>query len=422
MRVEVDANVPQAQFLSLPHKFKAFVAGFGSGKTWVGSQDICLHAWKHPRINQGYFAPTYPQIRDIFFPTIEEVAFTMGLRTEIRTADKEVHFFSGREYRATTICRSMERPSTIVGFKIGNALVDELDVMAPDKAKLAWRKIIARMRYNDPGVKNGVSVTTTPEGFKFTHEMFVLRPQDEPELRASYGLIQASTYDNEANLPADYIPSLVATYPPELISAYLNGQFVNLTSGTVYRNYDRVRCGSDEVAKEGEPLFVGMDFNVTKMAATIYVQRPNGWHAVDELKDVFDTPDIILSLKDRFPEHRIIVYPDASGKSRKTVNASTSDINLLKMAGFEVRAKEENPPVKNRIISVNKAFQDGRLWVNARKCPTVARCLEQQAFDANGEPDKKGGQDHQNDATGYPIAYEFPVIRPASAGVKMSMF
>jgi hypothetical protein len=32
-----------------------------------------------------------------------------------------------------------------------------------------------------------------------------------------YGLVQASTFDNEKNLPDDYIPSLLASYPPELI-------------------------------------------------------------------------------------------------------------------------------------------------------------------------------------------------------------
>ena len=60
-------NVPQAQFLAMPHKFKAYVAGFGSGKTWVGCGGICKGMWEHPKINQGYFAPTYPQIRDIFY-------------------------------------------------------------------------------------------------------------------------------------------------------------------------------------------------------------------------------------------------------------------------------------------------------------------------------------------------------------------
>ena len=44
----------------------------------------------------------------------------------------------------------------------------------------------------------------------------------------------------------------------------------------------------------------------------------------------------------------------------------------------------------------------------------TARCLEQQAYDDNGEPDKKSGHDHQNDATGYPIAYEMPIRKPVS--------
>ena len=48
-------NVPQARFLSMPHKFKAYIAGFGSGKTWVGCGGICKGIWEHPGINQGYF-------------------------------------------------------------------------------------------------------------------------------------------------------------------------------------------------------------------------------------------------------------------------------------------------------------------------------------------------------------------------------
>ena len=70
-----------------------------------------------------------------------------GLNVKINEGNKEVHFYYGRQYRGTTICRSMEKPQTIVGFKIGNALVDELDILPKEKARTAWRKIIARMRY-----------------------------------------------------------------------------------------------------------------------------------------------------------------------------------------------------------------------------------------------------------------------------------
>src|SRR6185437_5109556 len=142
-------------------------------------------------------------------------------------------------YRGTVICRSMEKPETIVGFKIGHALVDELDVMPLIKAQTAWRKIIARMRYNVPGLKNGIDVTTTPEGFKFVYQQFVKALRERPVLQNLYGLVQASTYDNELNLPDDYISSLMASYPPQLIQAYLRGQFVNLASGSVYPEFDR---------------------------------------------------------------------------------------------------------------------------------------------------------------------------------------
>ncbi len=395
---------------------RAFVAGYGGGKTWVGSTAMCAGFWSAPGVNQGYFAPTYPHIRDIFFPTIEEVAHGIGLTVDIKDSNKEVHFYSGTTYRGTAICRSMDDPAKIVGYKVGHALVDEFDVLPADKAKQAWRKIIARLRWAN--ARNGIDVTTTPEGFRETHRLFVELVAKNPDLARSYGMVQASTRANAKNLPPGYIQQLLDTYPPELVMAYIDGQFCNLTTGTVYHKYNRLTHASLETIKLGEPLFVGMDFNVGKMAATVNVQRPNGWHAAAELKDVFDTPAMVRLMLDRWRPpggphpHRIVVYPDASGNSRKSVNASISDHALLMQAGFELRVNTVNPSVRDRVLAVNRQFERGQYWVNANACPTVASNLEKQAYDANGEPDKKGGFDHQNDATGYPIAYEWPIIRP----------
>jgi hypothetical protein len=420
LNLDFKANIPQAKFLNLPHKYKAFVAGYGTGKSLIGAVSSCSHYWNTPKVNQGYFAPTYPQIRDIYFPTIDEAAFWMGLRADIKEGNKEVHIYNGRFYKGTTICRSMERPATIIGFKIGHAHVDELDVMETVKAREAWRKIIARLRYNDSNVLNGADVTTTPEGFRETYRLFVENVINKPELKSSYGLIQASTYDNEKNLPDDYIQSMIDTYPSEMIEAYLRGQFVNLRAGTVYRSYNRVTHNSNETIKPKDILRIGMDFNVMKMAATIYVVRDNGWHAVAELKDLYDTPDMIRVIKERWGEHRIIVYPDATGKNREANNASLSDISLLQQAKFEVKHHGTNPAVKDRIMSTNKQFEVGALWVNAKACPTVASNFEQQAYDANGEPDKKSGHDHQNDASTYPIVYEFPIAKRILQRVQIS--
>ncbi|KDN98922.1 terminase large subunit domain-containing protein [Pseudomonas donghuensis] len=420
-------NVPQAQFLAMPHKFRGFVAGFGSGKTWVGCSGLCQHVWEWPRINAGYFAPTYPQIRDIFFPTIEEVAFDWGLRIKIKESDKEVDFYSGGQYRSTVICRSMEKPATIVGFKIGHALVDELDVMAKLKAEQAWRKIIARMRYKVHGLKNGVDVATTPEGFKFTYQQFVKQISEKPELKTLYGLVQASTYDNEANLPDDYISSLEDSYPPQLIRAYLRGQFVNLTSGAVYPDFDRRLNHSNEVEREREPLLIGMDFNRLKMSAVVYVLR-GGWPiAVAEVTDGRDTPYMADLLKRQYASkgHPIQIFPDASGANSSSKNASESDLSILQQAGFSIRVNSTNPAIADRVNAVNSLILNGqgerRLKINTNRCPHLTDGLEQQAYDKNGMPDKSSGVDHLNDAGGYPLAFLFPISKPMTTTQSLRM-
>lgn len=419
-------NQPQADFIFMPQKFRAFVAGYGSGKTWVGCSALCKHFLEHEGINAGYFAPSYAQIRDIFYPTFEEVAEDWGLEVDIKVSNKEVEVYRNGKQIGLIICRSMDNPSSIIGFKIGHALVDELDVMPTEKAKLAWRKIIARMRYNVAGLKNGVDVTTTPEGFKFTYEQFKKSVRDKPELASTYGLIHASTYDNEANLPDDYIKSLKDTYPDNLIDAYLNGEFVNLTSGIIYHQFDSVLNSSNETIQKNETLYIGMDFNVGKMSAVVCVKRDGLPHAVDEIVNGYDTPDIVRMIKERYWQYEngkyiksceIRIFPDASGKSRKSVNASETDLQLLRDAGFYICAKDSNPPVKDRINAVNamicNANGQRRFKVNVSKCPVLVECLEQQVWAENGEPDKKGGKDHTNDAIGYFLYYDYPLTKPA---------
>jgi len=420
-------NIPQTKFLGLPQKFRAFVTGFGGGKTWAGCGGAAKHFYEFPGVNAGYFAPTYPQIRDIFYPTVEEAFIDWGLRTHVCETNHEVQVFRGRTYLGTILCRSMEDPSSIVGFKIGHAIVDEIDVMAPVKAQAAWRKIIARMRYKRDGLRNGIDVTTTPEGFRFVYDQFVRQAQKTPSLGNLYGMVQASTYDNEINLPDDYISSLLESYPSNLIDAYIDGQFVNLQTGNVYKAYNRKLNHCNDKLEPGEILFIGMDFNVGKMAAVVHVKREGLPRAVDEIVDAYDTPDMIQKLKERYwafedgkfrSTRQIRIYPDASGASRKSVNASVSDIVLLKQAGFKVCAPEANPPVKDRVIAMNAMLCNSkgerRYLVNEFLCPNYAESLEQQSWATNGEPDKTTGHDHPNDGAGYFINFDYPVKRKVS--------
>ena len=401
---------PQHSFLTLGTKYRAFVGGFGSGKTFVGCIDLLNFAIQHPRTVQGYFSTTYSLIRDIFYPTISEAAEMLGLRVEVKKSDKEVNVFRGSVYIGTIICRSMDNPETIIGFKIARALVDEIDTLTAAKAETAWLKIIARLRLKIDGVVNGIGVTTTPEGFKFVYQTFKKDPS------ASYSMVQASTQENAEYLPDDYIKTLVESYPPQLIAAYLNGEFVNLTSGTVYSEYDRKKNHSSEAIQAGDALHIGMDFNVMNMSAVIHVFRGDTPHAVKELSGVRDTPTMAALIKDRYRAHQIAIYPDASGQNTSSKSASVSDLSILRQAGFTVKAHTRNPSVKDRVNAMQAMFCNAlgerRYFVNEHQCPDYAQGLEQQAYDKNGEPDKKSGHDHLNDAGGYFVEHKFPINKP----------
>ena len=217
-------------------------------------------------------------------------------------------------------------------------------------------------------------------------------------------------------MPEDYISSLFESYPEQLILAYLKGQFVNLASGAVYPDFDRKLNHTDEEIKPGDVLFVGMDFNVLKMAAVVYVIREGNPYALDELVGVRDTPTMAKLLVERFPQHEMIIFPDAAGQSTSSKNASESDHRILRQSGLKVEVNSVNPAIKDRVNAMNAQILNSkgerRLKVNTNKCPRYTETLEQQIYDKFGMPDKAAGLDHVGDAGGYFIVKRFPIIRP----------
>jgi hypothetical protein len=298
---------------------------------------------------------------------------------------------------------------------VADSIVDELDTLDTDKAAEVWRKIVARNRQKKPdGAQNTVAVATTPEGFRFVYEKWQRDPMPGTEI------IRASTYSNKANLPDGYIDSLIDTYPENQLDAYLHGQFVNLLTGTVYKEFDRQANASSETIHEGETLHIGMDFNVGQMAAAIHVLRNGDPVAVDEIVNVLDTPALIEEIRQRYPGHKVMAYPDATGKSRQTVNASESDIALLRKAKFTVLANKDNPYVKDRVTAFNRMLGKQRYRVNVDKCPHLVEALEKQAYDKNGKPEKTSGLDHIVDAAGYFVTYRYPVAARSGKQIKIT--
>jgi len=379
----------------------------GSGKSQACLLLCAERMTKYPGINFGYFAPTYADIRDIFYPRIIELFDELNVDVSINRTE---HIVKVKGY-GQIICKSLNDPHSIKGFEIGDAFIDEFDLLPIDKAHLAYDKVSARCRMVFPDGKiNQKYITTTPEGFRATYDLFK-NEASERYLQES-NLVMMSTYSNEKNLPPGFIQRLEAQFPGPLIKAYIEGEFVNLTSGTVYHSYNDT-CNTDVVYQPNEPIHIGMDFNVRNMSAIINVVRNDACYAVDELLGVLDTPTMIEYIKDRYYGCSIIVRPDASGKGTSSKSASLSDISLLKDAGFWVDAPNKNPFIKDRVNSVNAAFESGKVKINKQKCPTLDLSLQQQIYDRNGMPEKRidSNIDDVVDSLGYNVWGLYPLER-----------
>jgi len=403
---EVALTAPQADMFELEAKFPLFVVGFGAGKTETLITCVFRDLFNHPGADIGTYAPTFDTLKLNLVPRIEEILTLAHIPYQLNKSE----YICRVEGHGKIIMRSMDNPARIIAYEVFRSHVDEIDTMAKDKAAEAWNKIVGRNRQKIKGALNTVSAYTTPEGFNFVYDKWAKDPVAAKAL--GYEYVTAPTYSNP-HLPEDYIEGLKATYPAALVQAYIEGKFVNLTSGAVYVEFDRETCHTDIVhnKKDCEPIHIGMDFNVNNMSAVIHVIRGGQAYAVDEITRGRDTPSIIQTIKNHFDGCSVIIYPDASGGSTSTMGASLSDISLLKSAGFKVDAPKKNPFVRDRVLSMNSAFKSDTLWVNVEKCPEYTLCLEQQAYNDKGEPDKSSNNDHLPDAGGYFIHRKYPIIK-----------
>jgi hypothetical protein len=403
--IEATGTASQIAFVHSDAPFPAFVAGYGAGK----SHALALRAIRlliEHKTDIAYYMPTFDLVRLVGFKRLRDLIVNAGLPLKINqtTFTLTVHGFG------SVIFRTMDDPSRLVGYEVGHSLLDELDTLPIQKAEIVWQRALARNRLKIAGDhRNTMAVGTTPEGFRFVYEQWGKdRARSESK---GYVLFKGRTTDNK-HLPPDYVENLKNQYPESLLLAYLDGEFCNLTSGCVYQEFDRVLNGSKETMQEKETLHCGMDFNVANSSLVVWVLRNGDPHAVDELTGVFDTPSMIQVIKSRYANHQIMIYPDASGGSRKTNDASVSDISLLRSAGFIVLHNSTNPAIRDRILAMNSmihANNKRRLFVNTDLCPGLCDALEKQAYDKNGMPDKQSGLDHIVDAAGYFIAYKYPV-------------
>ena len=350
--------------------------------------------------NQGFVGcvmePTGPLIRDIWQNDFEQFLEQYDIPYTFRASplpEYVLHLPGGD----TKIRRSFENWSRIIGLNLAWVLADEIDTVTPAIAEKAFPKILGRLR---SGNVRQFGAASTPEGFRWMWNTF---GTEEAQQRPDRKLIRMRTADNPW-LPQDFIERLQANYDPSLLQAYLEGQFCNLTTGQVYDRFDRAKHVITDIPDVSrEPLRVGCDFNVGNSNAVIGVRLGNNLLLIDEISGAHDTDAMAQEIQRRADGRPVYIYPDASGGNRST-NASRTDIQILESYGFSNQSPKANPPIRDRVASVQALLENGKGEVRlqvAAGCKRTIECLELQSYTESGDPDKDAGYDHMNDALGY---------------------
>lgn len=397
------------------HKILALVGGYGSGKSYTLARRCITLCIKNPGFDAAVLEPTHNMLNEILFPELNKALDEFGIKYVYKTGESIYYceiYDPGIESFVTTriICKSLVNYEKLVGLNLAHAHVDEIDVVNADIGYKAYLKLLGRLRV---GYHRSLNLYSTPEGFKTLYKIFV----DEAD--ETKRLIKAKSTDNPF-LPDDFIETMRKQYSDELVESYINGEFTNLTSGSVYKNFDRSLNNTFMTLTDNiKDIHIGIDFNVENMSGVAAITGDNKIYIVDEFAGYEDTHALCQAITDKYlntmNRGRVIhVYPDASGKNRSTVDASTSNHKILRSYGFKVRVNNTNPSIMDRVITVNSALKNGEgdrhLFINNNNCPELVKGLEQQAYDENTKmPSKKGNVDHQLDAAGYMVVFLAPL-------------
>ena len=409
---EKDFLPHQWEFLTSKASMKALVAGFGAGKThaFIANALKCHIFLKSPQTGYSNGWVAYPNFKladELFVEPFREALDTCKIKYKYNATTKELRTQFGK-----INIYSFAYPDRMIGSNLTWAGFDEFDVEKKEKCDKIWIKTLARMR----GSENfEIFITTTPEGFKKTYEIFV------KEANPFKHLIKAKTTDNH-HLPKNYVENLFREYDGALVDAYINGEFVNFNGLSAYYGFKRDKHLSDNLYFErGLPLRIHFDFNVDPYIFGISQHRTN--RDIRLLKefvlrgnsDTFDACERIKEYVGDGSNIDAVIYGDASGTFKSTQSVYT-DYQIIERVlkpffrSLKFEVPRSNPSVRDRLTTVNRLFMADAIMISPDAKEHIAD-YEQVVKNDKGEIDKSDmKRTHASDGHGYYLTREFGIL------------
>lgn len=407
MEVELELLEKQEDFVFADAPLAAYIGGVGAGKSFALSVWAVIQALTYPDAKGLVCANTYAQLKDATLPAFRKVADLLGIEFDYNRQSHDM-LFNG----TTTIhWRSLENFNVSMrGPEYSWAACDEAGYARHD----AFKAMLSRVREGKAQLPAQIRLASTPVGFNWLYDVFVTGAAElaqkfletsDPAFAPVTQLFQAKTLDN-VTLDQSYLKLLTSQFDSKTAQQELDGQFVNLTSGKVYYNFDRRVNVRDFTPPPGIVRVGSCDFNVNPICGLTGFVQGDTLYIENEIyiKDS-STFALAASFQKLLPRGSYI-FPDATGKARKT-SASKTDHQILREAGFELKNTLTNPFEKDRFNAVNSLLAFRRIVINPR-CLHLILDLEMVAYD-NNSPELT----HPTDCLGYLVWGFFPIKRPS---------
>lgn len=201
----------QEVFWDATDRYILFSGGVGCGKSMIMLLRVIFECMSQ---DGNYFLvgrTTYQEIHDVLIKEFLEICHPSWIKEYRKTPHPTVvvHTFSGKT--SEIIFRNLDGMSKgeLLGLNLGGFAIDQ----AEDINEEIFLTLKGRLRR--PGINHRVFMTSNPK-LSWLYPAFKQHPED------NYRLIEASTLENQKNLPEEYIADLLK-YPPSWKRQYVDG-------------------------------------------------------------------------------------------------------------------------------------------------------------------------------------------------------
>ena len=390
---------PQREVYDSPARMKMLCSGRRFGKTHLCLVQLIVWAANKAGSLNWYIAPTYKSAKQIAWRQLKAMV-PVELFASKNEVDLSIELINGSRIEL----KGGDSYDNLRGASLSNCVLDEAAYIPRD----AWEMVIRPALADQRGSAFFIS---TPAGFNHYHEWWEQAQELEEWETFSYTTIEGG------NVPPEEVELARRQLDERTFNQEFNASFESF-SGRVFADFSDENV--DETVEDmGGPVLIGLDFNVGIMAGVICSKVGDTLHIWDEIAvKNSNTDEVALMLRTRFPNRKLIAYPDPTGKARKTSAAGETDHGILRKHGIEVIAPKQPWAVKDRLNATNwlicNAEKQRRLFVHPRAKNTI-KGFKSVTFKEGAEDfivDKSPGLEHWIDGCGYLILSAMNQVRP----------